>query len=103
MEENIIEKIAEAEQTAAEKKARAQEQAAARVAEAERAARERERTSEETCAADRAKTVEDAERRTSSDYERELEARRAEAKQYADRILGQADGYVAEIVGRIAK
>lgn len=103
MEENIIEQIAQAEAEAERKKSEASESAALLLAEAERAASAVLRAAETDCAIMRAEGVAKAEREAEESYGRALAAARKEAREYADGVLGRADVYVAEIVGRVVK
>lgn len=103
MEENIIGYIAEAERQAAEKKAQAQAEAAEIVAAAERQAAEIAKSSEAECALLREQTVKVAEEHARASYDGALSGAHAEAKEYADGLLKNAGGHVADIVGRLTK
>lgn len=103
MEEKIINRIAEAEDEAAAKRAAAQSAAAEMVAAAERKAAQITKSSEAVCSIIREEGIKTAENKAALDYEQALADSRAEAKDYADGLLANADSYVLEIVGRLAK
>lgn len=103
MEENIIGMIAKAEEEAAARKAAAQLRAAEIVAEAEKGASQYAKESAQAIKQLREQSLRAAEERATSEYDAVLKNRRVMAKQYADTVLGRADEYVTEIVGRLTK
>lgn len=103
MENNIIGLIAEAESTAAAKKAQALSAAAEIVAAAERNAQEILKRSAVDCANLREEIIRCAEEESASDYNKAIEESSASAKAYADSQLERANGIVLDIVGRLTK
>ena len=103
MEENIIGQIAEAEKEAAERKAQASLRAAEIVAEAEQRAALFAKGSEAELRNYRETALKQATERAQKEYEKSIAACAAQAKEYADGLLKGAEGYIAQIVGRLTK
>ena len=103
MEDSIIGLIAEAENSAAEKKAQAQASAAEIVAAAEKRAQEIAKTSDTECAAYRESAIKNAETSAQAQYKKTLDDCRLSAEKYADGLLAQADNHILDIVGRLTK
>lgn len=103
MEENLIGKIAQAEQAAAELKAEAQKKAEKILAEAQKKAAAAVKKSEADCAALLELAQKDAQMKVEADYQKSIEEAKREAKEYADSLLAHTDVFVTEILGRLVK
>lgn len=99
----VIKSITEAEEKAAEIKAKALERAAEIAAEAETKAEDISRKNETDCKLFREGQLKKAEKDAAAEYEKALTDTRAEAKAYADGVLKRTGGVVTEIVRRITR
>lgn len=103
MEEEIIVRIAQAEEKAALITEAAQSAADATMAAAEREAREILKKSEADTALFRRQALSRAQSEAQSEYDNRIKEYGLQAKEYANGRLSQADKYAAEIVGRLLK
>lgn len=103
MEENIIERIAQAEAEATERRALAQARAAEIMAEAQAEAGRIAKASEEACRACREERLKKAQEEADASYEAAIAACKQEARAYADGLLSHTEVYVVDIVGRLTK
>lgn len=99
--EDIIKSITEAEQQAAEIKAKAAERAAEIIAEATKKAAAIVSKSETECKIMREVQINQAVTDAQAAYDNALAESSVKAKKYADGVLKNADGAVNDIVGRI--
>lgn len=101
--QEIIQKICEAEQKAAEIKADATEKAARITSDADARASDIERLAEADAAAIREKTLKDAVEEAQKRYDEEITVNRAKASKYCEERLKSCDKIVNDIVRRITR
>lgn len=101
--EDIVKYINNAEAQAEEIKTAANIKAAGIIAEAEAEAAEILKNNDRDIRLYRESEIAKADKKAESDYLSVLEAKRAEAETYADKILKKADSAVADIVRRITR
>lgn len=99
--EDIIKSITEAEERAAEIKAKAAERSAEIIAEAAKRAAEITAKGETECKIMREVQINQAAADAQAAYDKTLAESSAKAKKYADGVLKNADGVVNDIVGRV--
>ena len=101
MTEDIIKKITEAEEEAANIKASATQVAADKIANAELRAAEVMKTSDEVCKAYRETALKNAEISAQKEYDEAIKKAETDARNYCAEILLKSDTAAAVIVGRI--
>ncbi len=101
--EDIVAEIKLAESAAAEKKEEAKKKAARILADAEAEADNILKIAETDCAALRARIIAAATEQAEHDYAVAVAQNADKAREYADGLIGHAENYVVEIVGRITK
>lgn len=101
MTEDIIKKITEAEEEAANIKAEATQEATDKITNAELRAAEVMKTSGEVCKAYRETSLKNAEINAQKEYDDAIKQAELDARNYCREILLKADTAAAVVVGRI--
>lgn len=103
MEEGLIAVVAQAEAQAAKIREEAQTEAAQIIAAAEKRAAEIIKTAEVSCAKYRKEALAAACAEADNEYNAAIAGSAAAAKEYADGLIARSEGYVLDVVGRLAK